>query len=154
MSLAMIFDADEQRGDLKRNGANLLQGNGLKTAIMISLLTDGRARPGDVLPTDDADKRGWWGDSVARVAGDRFGSRLWLLHGARTSRTNLNLAGKYAEEALAWLVEDKIARKVEVEPERVRIGSTEVLGLHVRVYKPEGAAPPIEDLWINLGEEP
>jgi phage gp46-like protein len=45
-------------------------------------------------------------------------------------------AREYAEEALRWLVEDKVAARVSVTAEIVRDG---VLGLTIDIYRPTGA---------------
>lgn len=110
---------------------------GLETAVILSLFTDRRAEDGDALPGGSDDKRGWWGDTYAEVAGDRFGSRLWLLSREKQTQSVLVRAKRYAEEALAWLIEDGIARAVNVSAEIVSQG---VLGLGIEIIR--SAAPP------------
>ena len=92
--------------------------DGLQTAIVISLFTDRRADPSD-LPANasGADRRGWWGDSFADVEGDRIGSRLWLLARAKKTQATLLRARDYTKEALQWLIEDGVAREVNVATE-------------------------------------
>jgi phage gp46-like protein len=54
--------------------------DGLRTAILLSLFLDARAGEEDPLPDPlNRDRRGWVGDVLAPTAGDRIGSRLWLL---------------------------------------------------------------------------
>ena len=122
--------------------AGLLQSDdGLETAIIVSLFTDRRANPDDVLPDDATDRRGWWGDVApplvdgVPVDGDRIGSRLWLLSREKQLNSVVARAKAYAEEALAWLTEDGIAERIEVIAEIVR---TSVLGLRVIVHRPDG----------------
>lgn len=110
---------------------------GLETAVMLSLFTDRRAEDGDALPGGSDDKRGWWGDMYAENPGDKFGSRLWLLSREKQTPSVLVRARRYAEEALAWLVEDGIARAVSVSADIVRQG---VLGLSIEIIR--SAAPP------------
>ena len=135
--------------DLSMDGPCLAQDEGLYTAVIISLWTDARARDDDRLPLGQTDRRGWWGDSYPVVERDRFGSRLWLLRASKQLQESLNLARAYAEEALAWLVTDGVARKVEVETWIVRF---EVMGLLARIYRPDGTNVPIrfEILWNAL----
>ncbi len=88
---------------------------GITTSVILSLMLDRRAEDDDVPPSGDArDRRGWWADQLLGPEGDRIGSRLWLLD--RSTRTNDNVlrAKQYAEEALAWMVTDRVVSGVEV----------------------------------------
>lgn len=88
----------------------------LPRAVIISLFTWARARADDELP--GTERMGWWGDSYPAVAGDRIGSRLWLLARAKITNQTAKKAREYAEEALAWLVVDGVASRVVVQAER------------------------------------
>lgn len=117
-------------GDLKAD-------DGLRTAMLISLFTDARALPGDVLPEGVTDRRGFWADAVPEVAGDSTGSRLWLLERSKKTPDFLDRANTYAREALAWLLEDRVCERFEVTAEFLGdAGYT----LTVDVYRP-GADP-------------
>ena len=125
--LALRWDAAALSGDVF---AATTDWPDLASAVVMSLFTDRRAEPDDVLPTQSglvraplpgyAARRGWWGDSEGLFDGTdrgRIGSRLWLL-GRETRRPDvLRRARLYAEEALDWLVEDGIAEAVEVTAE-------------------------------------
>jgi len=108
---AIQFDWNLVSGSLESD-------DGLQTAIVISLFTDRRADPSD-LPASASgeDRRGWWGDSFADVEGDRIGSRLWLLARAKKTQSTLLRARDYTKEALQWLIEDGVAREVNVATE-------------------------------------
>ncbi|WP_448144617.1 phage GP46 family protein [Pseudomonas silesiensis] len=88
----------------------------LRRSVTISLFTWRRAGPDD--PVDDSDRKGWWGDCVPSVAGDRIGSRLWLLSRRTLVADTFKDAQAYAEEALAWLLDDQIVTAVTVTAER------------------------------------
>lgn len=88
---------------------------GLETAVIISLFTDRRANADDVLPDNSGNRRGWWGDSYPEQAGDRIGSRLWLLHREKQLAQVRARTRQYAREALQWLIDDGIARAIDVE---------------------------------------
>lgn len=88
----------------------------LHRAVTISLFTWRRAGPDDAV--DDSDRKGWWGDSVPSVAGDKIGSRLWLLQRRTLVADTLKDAEAYANEALAWLVDDGVLTRVTVTAER------------------------------------
>lgn len=106
--------------------------DGLETAVIISLFTDRRAGPDDVLPSGD-DRRGWWGDAYAEVDGDLIGSRLWLLSREKQLQSVCQRAREYALESLQWMIEDGVASRVRVEAEIVSMG---VLGLRFEITKP------------------
>lgn len=122
------------RFDLRLAGGALAADHDIKTAVLISLFTDRRAEADDVLPDAAASRRGWWGDALNTR---RIGSRLWLLAREKQLREVLNRAREYADEALAWLVEEGVARRVVVTAEIVRTGW---LGLAVEVAR-ERSAP-------------
>ncbi|AUH51212.1 hypothetical protein CXB49_10520 [Chromobacterium sp. ATCC 53434] len=83
----------------------------IDSAIVLSLFCDARALPDD----RQADPRGWWGDVLADVPYDRWGSRLWLLaQRAKNTPQTLRDAAHYAREALQWMVDDGVARSLDV----------------------------------------
>lgn len=123
--------------DCSLHAADLLPENELETAVILSLLCDARARDDDTLPDGGTDRRGWWADSVDPEAdGDRTGSRLWLLSREKTLPEVLRRARDYAEEALAWLVDDKVASSVTVTAEMPRRG---LLALTAVITLPDGS---------------
>jgi phage gp46-like protein len=125
----MEFDASITDGDIDRD-------DGLETAVFISLFTDMRARIDDDFDNDD--RRGWWGDQTSNYSGDQIGSRLWLLDRSKTTVENIKLAKIYIEEALAWLVEDGVAKKVEALAERAGQPGNDRLYMSAKIYKSDG----------------
>ena len=123
-------------GDWQVLAPGLAEDDGLETAVIISLFTDRRAEGDDELPAGD-DRRGWWGDALAEVEGDRIGSRLWLLSREKQLPSVVARAREYALEALQWLLEDGVASTVDVTAEIVRQG---VLGLSVEIRRPDQPA--------------
>lgn len=142
MDIAHIYRTDIIAADFALQGGVLAAENGLETAVIHSLFTDARALPDDPLPQAEADRRGWWGDAAppvvsgAPVDGDKYGSRLWLLHREKQLPEVLRRAKEYIEEALAWLIEDGIAERVDVETFVHRPG---VLGFSIVIPRPEGS---------------
>ncbi|WP_256831732.1 phage GP46 family protein [Pseudomonas sp. Pse1] len=116
----------------------------LRRAVTISLFTWRRAGPDDVL--DDADRQGWWGDSVPSVAGDKLGSRLWLLRRRTLVADTLKDAKAFAEEALAWLVDDQVVTAVTVTAERQGVDR---MNLRVELVEQNGETLQLafEDAW-------
>ena len=70
------------------------------------------------------------------ASGDRIGSRLWLLSREKQLAGVLDRARHYAEEALAWLVEDGVATAVSVTASSPRSGW---LALEVTITLPDSS---------------
>lgn len=136
------FQADWAFGE----GGLLSAAHDLKTAALISLFTWRRARADDVLPDPSMSRKGCWIDAVT---GREMGSRLWLLQREKQTQQVVLRAKEYAEEALAWLVEDGVCLNVEVVAE---ISAPGVLGLQcifVRENSPKLKFQ-YEFAWANL----
>lgn len=108
--------------------------NPLIRAVVISLFTWRRANDDDDLPGDS--KEGWWGDIYPAVADDRIGSRLWLLSRAKLLPETSRRAKEYAEEALAWLIDDGVASRIDVTAERQ---GNDMLALSIVIYRADGS---------------
>lgn len=118
--LALIWNAADSRADLALVGGALLLDEGLRTAVLISLMTDATARDDDNLADGDAqgqgDRRGWWGDLPVEGQPARgIGSRLWLLRRAKATEGTRLRAITMVREALAWMVADGICQSIGVE---------------------------------------
>lgn len=122
--------------DLSMDGTQFSIDQGLETSVIISLFTDRRADADEVLPDGSGDLRGWFGDSMAEVVGDRIGSLLWLLWREKQTQKVLVRARDYARDALKWLVEDGLAKRADVEASYPRAG---VLALAVEIERPDGS---------------
>jgi phage gp46-like protein len=132
--LALHWDNGIFGADLALAGASLATDDGLKTAVIVSLFTDARAHDDDPLPAE-GDRRGWWGDAEPAIARDLIGSRLWLLGREKRLASVVARAKQYAEEALAWLVEDGVASAVAVQAEAV---GADILAIGVEITRPAG----------------
>lgn len=133
--------------DCAMSDGDLAAESGLETAVILSLFCDARAREDDVIPDGTGYRRGWWADSVTPLASggltvredaaahDRIGSRLWLLSREKQLPEVLRRAKDYAEEALAWLIDDGVARRVSVTPSVPRQGW---LWLDIRIDLADG----------------
>jgi len=117
MDIALNFD--NKQFDTGVGQDDLDADIGLRTAVMISLFTDARARDDDEIPDGSNDKRGHWGDAYED---DSTGSRLWLLERAKETQKTLDRGKEYATEALRWFIENGIASKVNVETYWLRSG--------------------------------
>ena len=132
--------------DLAFDGVDLETEGGVEGAVLRSLFLDARAREDDGCAGGPMNRRGWWGDAHG-VAGDRMGSRLWLLKRANASEQTAALIEEYARESLKWLVEDGIAKAVTVIAERA---GRHQINWQVEVVKPTGEGFRFEYVWEGI----
>lgn len=129
---------DTYGGDLVISGLDLARDDGLETSVIISLFSDRRATAEQIPPGQPQDdKRGYWGDVRTAIEGDQTGSLLWLLSREKQLPQTLARAEQYCREALAWMVEDKIATRIEVAATFISQGW---MLLTIDIYKPDGNA--------------
>jgi len=130
----------------------------LHTAVVLSLFTEARASEDDVLPQGLARRGGWIGDefmppSAAGVrAADTWGARLWLGWSGKQTAARLEQMKFWAEEALAWMVRDRIADTVTVDA----LWVDDQLALRPRIYRPGDLLPAYDVLWgttMSRGEQ-
>ncbi|MNX58007.1 Phage protein GP46 [compost metagenome] len=124
----------------------------LSTAVILSLFSDRRAGPDDVLPMHQQDRRGWVGDEFV---GDGFDSRLdslgsllWLCYVTKTVVDVRERARFAVKEALAWMLRDGIAGRIDVTTEWT---GPQLSRLAVRptIYKPGQVEPVYDVLWAT-----
>lgn len=136
--------------DIRRDGLVLVQDDTLETAVIISLFTDRRARPDDELPGLEDSRRGWWGDALSETQGDEIGSWLWLLYREKNTNETLNRAREYCMDALAWLLEDRIADRVQVSTWYMDPESSGLMEIEVIIVKRNGSQERYNLLWKRL----
>ena len=152
--VALIWDAAESRADVALAAGALVLEEGLRTSVLISLMTDGTARDDDDLADGDAaasgDRRGWWGDVPLQGQPDRpIGSRLWLLRRAKATEGTRLRAETMVREALAWMIEDGICQAVDVTAE-LQGSPPDRLALAVTIRR-GGASSRFDIPWIFEG---
>lgn len=138
MDIASFFNPITASADYALAQGALRSDADLQTAVIISLFTDRRAEPDDVLPSADAARRGWWGDALAAESGlgvGRIGSRLWLLGREKILPETVTRAREYAQEALAWMTAQGVAKQVTVSAKAV---SADGLFLGVEIRRNQG----------------
>ncbi|HVE20660.1 MAG TPA: phage GP46 family protein [Acidocella sp.] len=145
--LALIWNGAISGYDVAMNAPDLLVDQGLKTAVILSLLLDAAAQPGDALPDPNStDHRGWWGDAfLPPVNGkpDRIGSRLWLLKRSVQNNATLIAAQNYATEALGWLLADGVVGSLSVTCTYPAIGQINISPN----FGQKGGSPLYDVLW-------
>jgi Mu-like prophage protein gp46 len=124
--ISTFYDPEAIHCDWEKGVGDLVSGDDLQTAIIISLFTDRLANADDL---HEGDRRGWWGDTDHRI-----GSRFWLLRREKlTAKIALN-AEEYAKEALFWLVEDGVVKSIQID---ARIRSPDRLYLTINYTRPD-----------------
>lgn len=115
--------------------------SGLETAVLISLFSDARASP-DMLDAidNDGDLRGFWGDITN--PSDSTGSLLWTLKRQKQLTSTLAKARGFASAALQWIVDDKIATRVDVTTSYAYPASGFMI-IAIDIYRP-GSANPVQ----------
>lgn len=122
--------------DFSFNGGDLSQNNELRSAVVLSLFSWRRANADDRLPDDTGELNGWWGDRFGEFTDSKLGSRLWLLRREKLTQQTIARAKEYCEEALQWLIEDKVAKSVLVVTERNLIDR---LDISITITRADGA---------------
>lgn len=146
------FDEIRQVFDLAKTFANDEEAQ-LYNAVVISLFTDGRARPDDRLPDEPRtgpvpanlyrDRRGWHGDP-------NIGSRRWLLYREKQVPEVLERLEEYDREALQWLIADRIVSSIDI---RESFPARGVVLSEITLHRPSAPALTFkfQMLWESLG---
>lgn len=116
----------------------------LRTAVLLSIFCDARATPDELRRHGGDDARGYWGDVLALVEDDEWGSKLWLLLRESQTAETLNRAKRYLEDALAWIIEDGIARTVSVITAWYGQGRMKIT---IQSTKPDGVPSRFDFVW-------
>lgn len=136
MAMLLAADSDNQ-WDVVVSSNRIQQDLGLFTSVALSLFTNASATPEDLaaagLPDDHPN--GWWADAFPGIEGDAYGSKLWLLARGVVDSATLAQGKLYTEQALAWMIEDKVARSVTVSNFWLRSGH---MVLSVAITRPDG----------------
>ncbi len=127
---------------------------GLETAVIISLFTNRRATEQELLLAGlkSGHLGGWWGDSYPEIDGDVLGSKLWLLERGKREQATLDNAELYASDALAWLLEDKVA--MTVTPTASWWKDTSLLIIAIEIERPDKLQPKWRRVWQAISGEP
>lgn len=136
--LALVYDKEARRCDLALgDDGDLLVDETPITPILLSVGLDRRAEPDDELPQGRirfltpatfSERRGGPGDGLD-PAGERAGSRLWLLDRAKETETTRLLFAFWLGECLEWAERDTGA-PAEITVEWIR---DQTLGWRVMV---------------------
>lgn len=124
------------------NAGGLQAEAAIATAVELALFTDKRCPVDHPLAKFlDGDQRGWWGNSVDLrddLGESELGSLLWLLERAPLTDEVLRWAQAEAQAALAPLIAQGVAVRVDVQAEADKARNR--LNLAVALYGRDGKA--------------
>lgn len=148
--LALRWNPDRGCADLALNelGDDLAAGGDIENGVLLSVFLNRRADPTDTLPVDGGDRGGWWGDQFLEPRGDRIGSKRWLLGRSAARPDVARQLEQYDREALAWMVEDRVAASADVAAEIVR--GTLAEAIEIRRPKGDPVAFRFERAWSEV----
>ena len=120
--IRIVWDPTTGTGDINMLGAGLELGHDLETASLISMHTDARADPGDIVY--DSDPRGVWIDTYAAledpaltaIPNDRMGSKIWQAFARPRTQETLNWLRDEIVRCHGWMITDGVASSVDTTP--------------------------------------
>lgn len=125
---------------------DLLTVNSFNTALQMSLFCERRASGAEESVPEL--RRGWIGNEANEVQDFEMGSKLWLLMQSRLDQNVLNEAVDYTKQCLAWFVEDKLLKSVDVFGTR----TTDKITLKITLFRFNGRTETfLFNLWNNTG---
>jgi phage gp46-like protein len=128
--IALVWSDTDGGADLVFTANDLERDDSLETAVLLSLFT--------------GDANGWWGDEFPVVPNDTIGSALYELNRAKALPTTARRAEEIAGAALAWLVTDAVAERVDV----VVTATAPVLNFLITIVRP-AATPAVYQFAYN-----
>ena len=112
----LIKSDDRGLYDIQIDGADFASAYGFESTIPVSYFTDARASAAQV---EEADRRrGWVGNILYVDEARQLGGLLWLLDQARVTDDTINFGKSYAQGSLQWMIDDGLARSIEINVER------------------------------------
>lgn len=129
-----FYDSSTGKADARMGDRDIIQDQGLETAVLLSIGSDRRAGDDDIIPDGTENKRGWWGD-ILNKDGDIIGSRRWLLYRSKLTNENIIRLQEYDLEALKWLIDDGVASEVDITITRVVLNAIEE---DIKITRPKG----------------
>lgn len=136
MDFLVVWSNQAGCGDYAVEDGDIAGDASLDSDVLVSLLTDRVADPGDALPSGTTDPRGWWGDTAftanASAPVDRIGSKLWLRVNALLTQATLNQLCADVYQALSWMIEDGVAQSVTCTAKQIGVGNAALIATITR----------------------
>lgn len=132
--IRLVYDNTKMHCDWVITDSDVDTDADLETAVLFSLFTNARAPDGTQPPNGSTDLGGCWIDNME---GYSMGSLLWTIEGAKkTGNSLLTHARTICEQALQWLLDEKIVGSITVQTSWL---NATALNIGIRMIKPDGS---------------
>jgi phage gp46-like protein len=143
MAQDVLMKSDEHGlYDMQIDGADFASAEGFETAIPLSYFTDSRAPAVQVQQAEK--RRGWVGNILYADIERELGGLLWILDQARNTQDTRNLARSFCEGSLKWMIDDGVARSIEIEVVQPNDSEIRIL---TNITKPDNTVAAYTTLW-------
>lgn len=116
-----LTQQDDGSFDIAVANGDIVTDEGLETSVILSLFNDARASVDDEIPNGSDSvlaRRGFWGDELLNLATGSLGSLLWLSSRDKIIEESIQKMTERARSSLQWMVQDGIAKTLDVNTER------------------------------------
>jgi len=149
MDIAVSWLQGNIRGDWSVGVGDLaIDPGGLRSAVLLSLFTDGLAPDTYVPPPGTPlDRRGWWGDSFNDY---NIGSLLWTLDRTKivSDLDITNEVQRICTDALQWLIDLAVVDSISVV---AFIQQPGIVGVNVQLFQPVSPPEVFNFAWAWVG---
>lgn len=116
----------------------------LDTAILMSILAEVRATASEM--PESQRRRGWVGNESTQ--GIEMGSKAWLFEQARVTGSNLAELGVFINNALQWMIEQRIVVSTQVDA----VYNSGTVLVNVTLFRASSVVERrLYELWNNTG---
>lgn len=122
---------------------------GFDTSLKIAIFEERRASSSEV--PNVLQRRGWIGNVNADDQGFEIGSKIWIYLQSRLTNSTISSIKKAAQESLQYLIDDGLAKNVNVEI--LSVTSVKISVKATIEFSNSIVEDIYYDLWINTGVE-
>jgi len=127
--------------DLDFDGQDLVLGDDMETAVIISLFTWAHRAAEDPDPVPGGDQMGWWADETLEPSGDFLGGKIWLSQRSKITPDLFLQLEQWGAECLDWMVQDGVGDSVSITMEK---SALELNRLDILVQVQKGGRIPVD----------
>lgn len=135
--------AGENYYDISFTNGDFTLTRGLITAFMMSIFCEVRDDSIEV----PQQRGGWAGNQLQPLEGYEQGSLIWTLYQSNSAADIATQAQQFIEDGLQWLIDDGIAKDIEVETNIV--ASNKLVAKITAIRNDDTQDVTFFDLWLN-----
>lgn len=132
MSDIRLVRTSNQDFDLDIEGGDLVLSDSLQNAVLLSLAIWNRSEIDSGVAATENVQGGWWADALNELP---LGSKLYTIFRDRLDESSLEKAKGLVKDALKWLLDDGVAKSVDVSATIAGKTSAEFV---IVIKKPDG----------------